>query len=71
MDWICKNKRLPPLGEFDDISIYVIVTDGKMIGYGNYDFDSKRWNYNMIGYVEQNNDSITHWMFFPKLPKNK
>ena len=68
MKWIDKNKQLPPIGEFEDVSIYVLVTDGNMIGHGHYNFDSEKWTYDMPGYVEQNDNSITHWMMFPELP---
>lgn len=68
MNWIDKNKKLPPLGEFEDTSIFVLVTDGNMIGHGRYNYDSEKWTYDMPGYVEQNDNSITHWMIFPELP---
>ena len=68
MDWINKHKQLPPLREFGDSSVYVLVTDGYMIGHGCYNFDSEKWTYCMPGYVEKDDNSITHWMLFPKLP---
>lgn len=68
MKWIDKNSQLPPIGEFEDTSINVLVSDGIMIGHGHYDYDSKKWNYNMPGHAELDDNRITHWMMFPELP---
>jgi hypothetical protein len=68
MRWIDKNIKMPPMGEFEWATIYVLVTDGRRIGYGHYDYDSKHWVYEMAGYCEQNDNNITHWMKFPDLP---
>ena len=66
--WIdCKTQK-PPVGEYENISIFVLVTDGKIIGHGHYNFDCSIWTYSMPGYVEQDNNKITHWMTFPDLP---
>lgn len=69
MEWIDKNIQLPYIGEFDDLSIPVIVTDGKLIGFGMYKYDVKEWVYNMPGYNEKDDNNITHWMLFPEFPK--
>ncbi len=68
MKWVDKNKQLPPLGELQDVSISVLVTDGNMIGHGRYCYFSEKWCYNMPEYIEQYDNNITHWMMFPELP---
>jgi hypothetical protein len=70
MEWINKNDQMPPEGKFEDESIYVLVTDGTMIGHGSYCYDRKKWHYNMPGYIEQDNNKVTHWMMFPSLPND-
>lgn len=68
MNWIDKNKRLPPLGEYVDTSVYVHVTDGKLIGHGCYNYDCKDWTYYMPGQGGRDDNKITHWMPLMKLP---
>ncbi|MDY0386668.1 MAG: DUF551 domain-containing protein [Methanolobus sp.] len=68
MNWIDKNKQMPPIGEFEDVSVYVHVTNGKLIGHGTYDYDRKVWTYHMTSWSEQDDNEITHWMPLLKLP---
>jgi hypothetical protein len=70
MKWINKNKKMPPLGRFKGVSIYVLVSDGKNIGTGVYDYGSKKWTYELAGYIEMDDNEITHWAI-PRLPKRK
>lgn len=69
--WIPIEERLPPIGEFEDISIPVHVTDGKLIGHGTYDYDRKLWTYYLITQAEQDDNEITHWMPLIKLPEKQ
>jgi hypothetical protein len=68
MKWIDKNHQLPPDGEFEYSSQYVLVSDGKEIGIGNYHSDSEYWNYIICGHIERSDNYITHWMPLPELP---
>jgi hypothetical protein len=68
MKWINVNKELPELGEYIDISVNVLVTDGKLIGIGSYDYDESQWTYNLCGMVEQVGNDIIYWMPLPELP---
>lgn len=68
MNWIDKNKQMPPIGEFEDVSVYVHVTNGKLIGHGTYNYDRKVWTYHMTTWSEQDDNEITHWMPLLKLP---
>lgn len=68
MKWIDKNKQKPPIGEFEHVSIFVLVTDENMIGYGCYNYYFEKWTYCMPNYIERDDNAITHWMLFPELP---
>lgn len=68
MEWIDKYKELPPLSEILDVSIDVLVTDGKNMGHGSYCYDRKEWTYYMVGMCESDGNEITHWAYLPKLP---
>jgi len=69
MTWVNVYTEYPPIGEFEDVSIYVLVTDGERIGIGTRDFSRNVWTYSMAGIVEQDDNAITHWCFFPPPPK--
>jgi hypothetical protein len=68
MKWIDKKEQLPPDGEFEYSSKYVLVFDGKEIGIGKYHSDSEYWNYTFCGHIERSDNYITHWMTLPELP---
>lgn len=68
--WVDKSEDLPPVSEYKSRSIYVLITDGNLIGYGYYNFDFVYWTYYIPGYIEKNGNAITHWMFLPELPQN-
>lgn len=69
MKWIDKNEKQPPIGEFDFTSAYVLVTDGTFIAIGTYSFEYNHWTYTIPGYVECDNNAITHWMPLPTPPQ--
>lgn len=61
----CRNKDI----EF--VSDYVLVSDGKCVGLGHYDFDDRQWVYNMPGMIEATDNDITHWKPLPASPKSE
>jgi hypothetical protein len=67
-EWINKHSSYPPVEYFEDVSVYVLVTDGKEVGIGTYRFDDRVWTYSMAGKVENDDNSITHWMPLPATP---
>ena len=68
MEWIDKNKSLPETDEFDDVSKYVLITDGKRVGIGVYEYFMKKWTYTIPGYIENDSNDITHWSELPNVP---
>ena len=69
MKWINKNDQMPPVESYcNDVSVYVLVTDGEFMGFGYYCFDLYTWIYRMAGAIEASDNNITHWMPFPDLP---
>lgn len=70
MSWINKNESMPEKDkEIPWCSVDVLVTNGQLIGIGNYDYDLNSWDYTFPGYYECSNNYITMWQYLPELPK--
>ena len=55
----------PPISDVSPFSNDVIVTDGRLICNGYYNYTSKSWS--VFGNIDS--DEITHWMYLPDLPQ--
>ena len=65
-NWHKVDEELPP--PISDVSLFsnnVIVTDGRLICNGYYNYTSKSWS--AFGNIDSN--EITHWMHLPGLPQ--
>lgn len=64
--WISVEEELPPRDDefISDMSIDVLVTDGKTIHRCFYDYNIKCW---LDGNLWEF-DNITHWMLLPQAP---
>jgi len=60
--WMPINQQWPPIdAEYPDRSNHVVVSDGTSWGHGRYYRKHGYWVCNMIGLVEQDLTTITHW----------
>lgn len=59
-----KAPEKPLIGEYSG----VIVSDGKKVGIGHYDFDMGYWHYNFVGEIERDDNNIIMWTELPELP---
>ncbi len=66
-NWIDKNIEMPQRKYEFDSTIYVLVTDGKEIGIGQYYYEYKYWVYTFAGFIEKSDNLITHWMNLPNI----
>lgn len=64
-NWHKVDEELPlPISDVSLFSNNVIVTDGRSICNGYYNYTSKSWS--VFGNIDSN--EITHWMYLPDLP---
>ena len=69
--WINVNNQMPPRSkEIEWVTEYVIVTNGKLVGHGNFDYDMQCWNYDMVGKIPANDNLITYWKPLPEPPNS-
>jgi hypothetical protein len=73
MQWISVKDKLPPVGEFKDKSINVLISDGVNIGFGTFKFNDTEyskahWTYHIPEHYERDDNNVTHWAYFPELP---
>jgi hypothetical protein len=65
-NWRKVDEELPP--PISDVPLFsndVIVTDGRLICRGYYNYTSESWS--VDGKIEI--DEITHWMYLPDFPQ--
>lgn len=63
--WHKVDDELPqPISDVSLFSNNVIVTDGRSICNGYYNYTSKSWS--VFGNIDSG--EITHWMYLPELP---
>lgn len=75
-EWISVEDRLPNQDKKIGQSDTVIVSDGKGVGIGSYNYDADSWMFNSIvttgNFPETQRErikrDITHWMSFPNPP---
>jgi hypothetical protein len=63
--WISIDKKLPEK-ETPDYSVDVLITDGKKVKIGYYDYSIEAWD---TEYEESYASGISHWMHLPKPPR--
>ncbi len=78
-DWISVKDQLPPkdMDQETDWSITVLITDGKNIGIGYYEFEyfaddpTAELQYESDSWNDDTHiiDDVTHWMPLPKPPE--
>ena len=70
-NWFNAKKQKPPKGDLGFTSETVLISEGNKIGHGHYDFDRKTWECQFPNEYDHSSNDITHWQYFPKLPKIK
>lgn len=66
--WNSPNETPPERNiRYAEYSITVLITDGKCVGEGFYNYDLKQWHWNL--YI--NIKCVMGWQYMPALPKSK